>query len=279
MAKILIAGCGNLGMALGQQLVTDGHRITGLKRNPPADLENFTFYQADLGQPESLQKLPTDYDLVCVILSPDDRSEACYRRTYVDGLSNLLAHFESTTNSPPFIYVSSSSVYGQRKGEWVDEQSVTRPASFRGEILLQAEALLAANSTRNTVLRFSGIYTQHSQYLLRQAVSGAEIQFSPPSYTNRIHRDDCAGVLKHIAQMKLAGQSTAPLYLCTDDDPAPIWEVLNFLAEREGAVSPTPKHMSADADQNKRCSNALLKQTGYQFRYPSYRDGYANQEE
>ncbi len=277
MANILIAGCGDLGITLGRQLLAEGHRITGLKRSTPEAIPGFDFYQADLAQPTSLQGLSTDQDLVLVILSPDDGSEAGYRRTYVDALRHLLEKFAAANAHPPFIYVSSTSVYGQTQGEWVDEHSITQPASYRGSILLEAEQLLHENGADNTVLRFSGIYNRYSRYLLQQACSEPLIQISPPCYTNRIHREDCVGILKHLVQMKLDGKESARLYLGSDDDPAPRWDVISYLAALQSAPAPRPETLAADADQNKRCSNRLIKQAGYQFKYASYRDGFAPQ--
>jgi hypothetical protein len=99
------------------------------------------------------------------------------------------------------------------------------------------------------------------------------IQQTPPYFTNRIHQQDCVGVLCFLLEQRLAGKALDQYYLASDDDPAPMWEVISWLAERLHCRPPSLA-VGSDAGMNKRCSNARLKALGYQFQYPSYKDGY-----
>lgn len=168
--------------------------------------------------------------------------------------------------------VSSTAVYGTGNGDWVDEQTPARPQSATAQVLLEAEDLLRTRSTNAVVLRLAGIYGPGRTRLIRQVGSGAARKTAAVSYTNRIHRDDAAAAIVHLMSM----DSPAGLYLGVDDEPADRTAVLEFLSAELG-VGLT---WEADADAgartrgNKRCSNALLRSTGFQFNYPTYREGY-----
>ena len=126
----------------------------------------------------------------------------------------------------------------------------------------------------NIVVRFSGIYGPGREYLLRQAMQSPAIQHTPPYFTNRIHQQDCVGVLAFLLEQRLAGKALAQCYLASDDDPAPMWEVMTWLADHLHCSPPVIKAVDTNAGMNKRCSNARLKALGYQFQYPGYKDGY-----
>ncbi len=274
MGRILIAGCGDIGTAAGRLLAADGHEVVGLRRHPPASDDQVSYVSADLTRLDDLQNLDTGFDLVIYILTPDGRSEQAYRNTFQLGVNNLLSIFSEKSSSARFIFVSSTSVYGQSHGEWVDESSVTRPQSITGQIILQAEKAFLSHGGNNCIIRFSGIYGRNRRRLLDMVARGDKVQYHPPSYTNRIHRDDCVGVLRFIANKMLGGDRVEAVYLASDDDPAARWDVYNFLAGKLGLEPPEQETMTHDADQNKRCSNRRLKQLGYEFSYKSYRQGY-----
>ncbi len=274
MSRILIAGCGVIGVAVGDSLVNDGHEVYGLKRHPPTGNQGIKYIKADLASIEDLKAIGTRFDLVIYILSPDDRSEGAYRRVFEYGLNNLIRVLSGQTPSPRYLFISSTSVYGQRNGEWVDEQSPAQPERINGQIILQAERAVLAESRRNCIIRFSGIYGRGENYLLDAVTKNQEVQFEPPYYMNRIHWQDCVGVIHMIANMMISGDELKPIYLASDDDPAPRWDVFNFIAGKIGVKPPGKAVLSKDAVQNKRCSNGLLKQMGFRFKYSSYQDGY-----
>lgn len=274
MSRILIAGCGDLGAGVGARLIEDGHQVFGLKRNPPAYDGSIEYIKADLTKFSDVAGLKTDFEQVLIILTPDGRDVAAYRHVFVDGVNNLLQIFTEKNPAASFTFISSTSVYGQTDGAWVDEDSETRPGSERGEILLAAEQAVLAQNPRNTVIRFSGIYGPGRGRLLKKVAVGGEVQKEPPAYANRIHREDCIGVMQFILEKKLAGETLASIYVATDDDPSPMWNIVTWLADMMDAPAPTAKPADASASQNKRISNKRIKALGYEFRYSSYRDGY-----
>lgn len=268
MAKILIAGCGAIGSELAGVLSAKGHDVTGLKRKPPLSAPGSVRYvAADIRSPTDLADSATDFTHAFFIVAPDGRTEQSYRAVYETGLNNLLARLPDTR----WIMVSSTSVYGQTHGEWVDEDSVAEPGNVTSGLIRQAEQKLMDLNPANIVVRFSGIYGPGREYLLRQAMQSPAIQQTPPYFTNRIHQRDCVGVLAFLLEQRLAGKALAQCYLASDDDSAPMWDVMTWLAEQ---LHCSPPIVKAGAGMNKRCSNARLKALGYQFQYPGYKDGY-----
>ena len=277
MARCLIAGCGYVGEALGVRLASEGHSVFGLRRRvlrPPPGIEPI---EADLAVPASLAQIPGGLDYVFYLASPGGAEDALYRSAYVDGQRHLYEALARRGQRPRrVLFASSTAVYGQRDGEWVDESSPTEPVDFRGRRLLEAEALLATTAFMpGVVVRFGGIYGPRRSSLIEPVRAGrATLRPGGPHYTNRIHRDDCVGVLRHL--MGLAAPE--PLYLGVDSEPADEGAVLRWLAGALGAPEP---RVAVDAARgprerrgSKRCRNDRLLASGYAFRYPTFRDGY-----
>src|SRR5690606_18946922 len=134
--------------------------------------------------------LPTSIDRLVFMPTPAQRTAEAYQAIYVQGWSNLWAALER----PPkrSLVVSSTSVYAQSDGEWVDELSATLPARFNGRLLLEMEARARAASKDTVIARLSGIYGPGRERLIDFAASGEALQGPTPQYTNRIYRDDAA---------------------------------------------------------------------------------------
>jgi nucleoside-diphosphate-sugar epimerase len=276
LSNILIAGCGYVGSALARARAARGDNVFGLRRNPVDMPSGVTPIAADLAVPRSLADLPGALDVVVYAASPGGRDDAFYRTAYVEGLRNLIAALSAQNQSPRrAIFVSSTAVYGQTRGEWVDETSETQPSHFSGRRLLEAESVLRESGLPGVVLRLGGIYGPRRTRLVDEVLQGrAALARGGPRYTNRIHRDDCVGALDHL----IDHADPADCYLGVDCEPEDEAVVLRWLA---GAVGASPPRI-AGADQrraprsgSKRCRNTRLVASGYAFRYPTYRDGYA----
>ncbi len=122
-----------------------------------------------------------------------------------------------------------------------------------------------------SVVRFSGIYGPGRDYLIRQVLSG---KGGNDQYTNRIHIDDCVGVITFL----LGEKQILPLYLASDSTPVKSAEIRSWLAGQLGVDSKTliPSGVSGRGG-SKRCANARLLNLGYQFKFPDYTLGYAMQ--
>ncbi|TAL01009.1 MAG: SDR family NAD(P)-dependent oxidoreductase, partial [Porticoccaceae bacterium] len=129
MANLLLVGCGDLGAGLAARLVASGHRVTALKRTPPAaPLAGVTYRFADLTQPHTLADLGGSFAQVFVILAPGARDAAAYQALYGAGVDHLRARLAGGSVGHWF-FVSSTSVYGQDAGEWVDEDTPAAPTA------------------------------------------------------------------------------------------------------------------------------------------------------
>ena len=276
MANVLIAGCGYVGTALGIRLAHLGHRVWGMRRRSADVPPPIHALKADLVDPGTLGVVPSDIDVVFYTASPDRFDEACYRATYVDGLRNLLAALKSQRQCPRVLYTSSTAVYAQQSGEWVDESSPTTPEYFAGRCLLEGEQRLLESGLRATVVRLGGIYGLGRTRLIQAIKTGsATYQDGPRRYMNHIHQDDCVGVLVHLM---MSEQSDA-VYLGVDHEPVDRREVLIWLADQLGASPPRcDSSLSGESRRtknNKRCRNTKIVDSGYVFRYPTFREGYA----
>jgi nucleoside-diphosphate-sugar epimerase len=277
MARVLIAGCGYVGTALAARLAAEGQEVWGLRRSAAGLPPGIHHLAADLTNPLTLRRLPPDLDVVCYTAAAEGADDAAYRAIYVAGLRHLLAALVEQRQAPRrVLFTSSTAVYAQSHGEWVDETSPTEPQHFTGSRLLEGERLLLAGPFPATVLRFGGIYGPGRTSLLERVRQGlATCQEGPPRYTNRIHRDDCVGALRHLMTLP----EPDALYLGVDHEPADQGDVLRWLADRLGAPMPRVEPASTAPARrhrtNKRCRNAKLVASGYTFRYPTFREGYA----
>lgn len=173
------------------------------------------------------------------------------------------------------LFTSSTGVYAQTSGEWVDESSPAVPTHFSGTALLEGERIVQSGAFPATVVRLAGIYGPGRTRMIESVRAGTATIPAAPAYVNHIHRDDCAGVLRHLLSL----DDPAPLYIGVDDDPVERGAMFRWLAQEMGAPEP---RVSAEAETdsirvmrgNKRCSNARLRATGYEFRFPTYREGY-----
>jgi len=270
--NVLIAGCGYVGSALAELLVRTGHRVWGLRRDPRELPDGVIAVAADLGSPASLDRaIGPAIDHLVYAASPGERTPAAYEQAYVRGLENVLAVLERRGGLERAVLTSSTAVYAQDDGGWIDEGSPTEPASFSGRTLLEAESLLRGRSFEGVALRLAGIYGPGRTWLVRRVHRGeARVDPRIVRYGNRIHRDDCAGALAHL----LGIDEPAPVYVGADDAPAPLAEVYAYVAELLGAAPPAEGPSDEGRGGNKRCRNARLRASGYALRVPSYREGY-----
>lgn len=266
--RILIAGCGDVGSVLAVSLMQDGHVVYGLKRDISSLPAGVKPIRADLTDPGTLADLPENIDGLLFMPTPACRDAAAYEAIFIEGWNNLWAAMKNTPART--LMVSSTAVYGESAGGLVDEGTVPAPIRFNGKILLEMEQLAGRCTDELVVVRVSGIYGPGRERLIRQAVSeGLEVQQTPPFYTNRIHLDDVAAALKHL----LFVDEVDALYIASDDQPAPRYEVVEWLAKTQGADA--PKGLVDDhSSRGKRVNNQKLRDSGFELSYPDYRAGY-----
>lgn len=276
MAQVVIAGCGYVGNALAQILLSLDHEVFGIRRDASKLAPGVKGISGDLSQPKSLGPAPKRVEYAVFAVGADEGTEQAYRKAYVDGLAGFLEWLADEGQRPRrIIMTSSTSVYGQRRGEHIDESSPTHPTQFRGETLLASERLLAASGIQSVVVRLGGIYGPRRTSLIDRAREGKLKLREAEHYTNRIHRDDAAGLIHHL----LFHDSPESLYLGVDNESAEEAEVYRWLAKQVGSPEPETEAPGEVSNRrrsagSKRCSNLRARESGYEFYYPTFREGY-----
>ncbi|MDY7567138.1 SDR family oxidoreductase [Pseudomonas sp. RTC3] len=274
--SVLIAGCGDVGGRLASQLLAQGWTVSGLRRSVarlPAGVTGIAGDLFDADCPSAWPTSPIDY--LVYSAAATDHDEAGYRAAYVDGLRNVLSWLKQDGQKPRrLVFVSSSSVYGQQQGEWVDESSATQATGYSSRLMLEAEHLALHSGIPASVVRLTGIYGPGREWLLTQVRQGYRVVAEPPLYGNRIHVDDAAGLLAYLLQADARGVALDECYIGVDDAPAPLAEVVAWLREYLG-VTEWSAEASVRRAGSKRCSNARARALGWVPRYASYREGYA----
>lgn len=284
--RVLISGCGYVGGALGGLLVRDGHEVFGLRRSLREMSPGVRPVAADFTDAGSLgRSLPEGLDYVFHTASPGvsgastaKEREAAYRNAYVQGPSNLISALRLLGESPRRVLLTSSTgVYAQSGGEWVDETSPAEPAG-PGRFMLEGEKTLLGGPFPAVAIRLAGIYgpgrTGALDWARRYPLSASG---GTPDYTNRIHRDDCAGALRHLMSL----DRPEPLYIGADHEPATpstiaAWLAGNYPEARQEESAQKGRGTGGRGRTNKRCSNARLVGSGYAFAYPTFREGFAS---
>ena len=281
--RILIFGCGYLGGRVAAVWREAGHEVLAVTRSSDraTELEHLglTPVVADVTRPETLSHLP-QVDLCLYAVGFDRSGGASKREVYVQGLGHVLQHLVGRCSR--LIYISSSSVYGQDAGEWVDANSPCNPLTESGEISLDAE-----NSVRGAavqfpggveIVRLSGIYGPN-RLLTRvdHLRAGQPLGGRPDAWLNLIHVADAA-----TAVVRLSEQSGLPsssrTFLLSDDAPVLRGDFYGLLAQLTNAPPPqfdtSLPTRSGGEGTGKRCCARIIKEIlGLQLEFPSFRDG------
>lgn len=285
--RVLIVGCGYVGFPLAVELAQQGHEVFGLQRSTSAAVAlraaGVKPLQADITQPDTLTKLPRDFDWVvnCVASGGGDANE--YRQLYRQGMRNLIAWLMPiSARRPRVVYTSSTGVYGQNDGSWVDETSPTEPATETAGVLVEAEKVLLAAGQEGKVaamiLRAAGIYGPDRGYLLKQFLRGeARIEGAGTRTLNMVHRDDLIAAIIAALERGTAGE----IYNAVDNEPVSQFEFFQWLAAQLDKPMPPVVSETAAAPRkrgltNKRISNRKLRtELGFTFTHPDFRSGYS----
>ena len=270
---VFCIGFGDLARRVTQRVTATGGSVSGLRRTVVSE-PGVAMHSGDCRDSDLLTTLLPGHDLVIVSLTPDTYSAAGYRDAYVAPARALHQAIARLSAKPPLVlWVSSTSVYGDQDGQWVDETTPPQPQTASAQALLEAETIIADCATASAVVRFSGIYGRGSTRLLDQVKAGRCAPATPEHWSNRIHGDDCAGVLHHLALRYISGTALDALYLASDCQPTPLHQVHRWLAEQLN-VPFICEQPTTDPKPNRRCNNQRLLDTGYAFTYPTFQEGY-----
>jgi nucleoside-diphosphate-sugar epimerase len=281
MTSKLIFGCGFLGGQVARLWRGQGHTVHAVTRSASrADIfarEGLAPIVADITQPSSLRHLPTA-ETVLFAVGFDRQCGKTIEQVYVTGLTNVLSALPYSPRR--FIYISTTGVYGQTGGEWVDESALCKPERAGGKACLLAEQKLAASrcSASAIVLRCAGLYGPGRIPLVDEVRLGNELPSRPEAHINLIHVEDATRVVAKVEEVETASR----LFNVSDGHPVVRREFYDEIARLIGAPQPRfaqPQPDSMDRRQrtdDKMISNQrLLRELGIDFRYPNFRAGLA----
>ncbi len=265
----LIVGCGYLGSRVATAWVASGRRVLALTRSRSAELTalGISPIVGDVLDPDSLTHLP-DVGVVLYAVGLDRRAGRSMRDVYVQGLENVL---KVVRCAGPILYVSSTGVYGQTDGEWVDETSETNPLEESGKVVLDAEAMLRKHRADAVVLRFAGIYGPDRVLRKQALLNGEPLVGDAEKWLNLIHVHDGRDAVI-AAEVKAHPGET---YLIADDEPVPRRAFYTEAAEILGAPPATFVSSPTTAKEaNRRIRNAKAKrELRFTPKLPTYREG------
>src|SRR5262245_18366421 len=268
----LILGCGYLGRVVARLWLAEGRRVAALTRSRPDELRALGVEPilGDVTDPATL-RLPS-VDTVLYAIGMDRSAGRSMRDVYVGGLTNVLNALPAPRR---FVYVSSTSVYGQTGGEWVDEDSPTEPAEESGRVVLECERILRERLRDAIILRFAGIYGP-GRIIKKSAVErGETLATDPDRLINLIHVEDGARAVVAAAEQGPLGTT----YNISDGNPVTRREFYTAMAELLGSPAPRlklplPGSASRQGRTNWRVANRRMRQDlGVELQYPDYTQG------
>ncbi len=263
-------GAGDLAQQAGSYLDTTAMQVHSLSRSPRTWPTQS--HIGDAAEPGCLEKLIADLKPEGIVLTlvPNGEGEAGYRRGYWAVVEQLIAACKAADYQPQILFCSSTSVYHQSAGEWVDESSPCQPSHYTGQVLLACETALHNTGWPLVVLRLGGIYGPGRDYVIRQVEAGLG---GGDEWTNRIHSQDAARAMAWIIERLRQGMPVPRCLLGVDREPCRSRDLRAFIAAERGW--PAPQASAAGRGGNKRCRSDRLAEWGFHWNYPSYREGYA----
>lgn len=269
--RILQIGCGGLGTLIAQAALAQGHDLTIVRRSRKPVTPGAQALTLDVVRGvgvSALEAVPADILLYC--LAPVEGQS--YQQTYVEGLRHVLANVSMDSLKHVF-FISSTGIYGEHHGEWIDDDTPAIPADAEGQVMLDAERLLDGLTCGHTALRVSGIYGPQRLYLLR-LLQNQERWPRQTHWTNRMHEQDVAAAVVHLYQQVADGKALPGHCILTDGIPATQHEVLQWLAAQQQL--PAPATPPLQPQSGKRIRNRFLQHTGFKPQFADYQAGYAS---
>jgi nucleoside-diphosphate-sugar epimerase len=272
MPRILIAGCGYVGEATADLFHSGGWTVEGWVHSKQSaarlSVKPYSIRVIDVSQRGDVAKRAGAFDAVIHCASSRGGDAEAYRQIYLNGVRNLLEAFTETK----ILFTSSTSVYAQRDGSWVTEDSETEPLRETSRILLEVEKLILQKG--GIIVRLAGIYGPQRSALLSKFLNGtATIDPNNDRFVNQVHRDDIASAL--FLLLNREAQTSAQIYNVVDDQPLLQSECYRWLAQRLNRPLPPARKSEQPhkrGDTNKRVSNTKLHQLGWTLDYPTFGD-------
>lgn len=269
MPRILIAGCGYVGQATADLFHDAGWEVEGWTASAETaeklSGKSYPVAAVDISDADQIARQSNDFETVIHCASTRGGDVDLYRRVYRQGAANLLECFARST----ILFTSSTSVYAQKTGEWVTEESAAEPEHETGKVLRETEEFVLAH--RGIVARLAGIYGPGRSALLKRFLDGeATIDPENDRFVNQVHRDDIAAALFLLLDRQ---SNAAGIYNVVDDEPLRQSECYRWLADKLDRSPPLAGRSTSSGKRgrsNKQVSNARLKELGWAPRYRNF---------
>lgn len=284
MKKFFVVGCGAIGTQVAGRWLAQQAKVGAMARSSDAaarlaalGIEPVT---GDLDQPASLLRLSLSDHWIYYFVPPPSKGTTDPRmRHFVSALG------EMASAPAGIVYISTSGVYGDCKGNWVDEESVPAPVTDRARRRLDAETQLRAYGVKRgvavMVLRVGGIYGPNRLPVarLRQGVPVLDPRQAP--YTNRIHADDLVSACVAVVERGRPDR----IYNICDDAPSTMTDYFFAVADALGLPRPpqvslaeaqqvlSPAMLSYLAESRRMRNQRMHEELGLELRYPDLAAG------
>lgn len=284
--KALIIGCGYRGMKLAARLQAKGYDIFGMTRSEEKAQKlaslNIKPVMGDVRDMDAVGTAAAGMNLIYHMLGAMQGEEETLRDIHIEGTLNVISAIEPE-HARCYIYESSTAVYGQQAGEWIEEGAPTLPTSRTGKLRVAAESIVRDSifelELPAVIVRTGAIYRPESMVNDKIKKNNYVIQTYPRKVMNHIYIDDYLELLSLVPEKAKPGG----VYNLVDNEPHPALDYFNAIAELMG-VQPPPVDFTMPRDEegcvklmresNKKVSNKKVKEHfGYTFRFPTYREG------
>jgi nucleoside-diphosphate-sugar epimerase len=275
MGRVLIAGCGYVGVATADLFHAAQWEVEGWTHSPESAArlatKPYRVRAVDIGERDAVEAAADAFDTVIHCASSGGGGAESYRCVYLEGARNLFARLRPGR----FVFASSTSVYAQTDGEWVDEESAAEPSHETGRILRETEEIVRQEG--GLVVRLAGIYGPGRSAVLRKFLSGeARLEDGGGRYQNQVHRDDIAAALLFLVTLSGEPWPVAPIINVTDNEPITQRESYQWLAAKLNRPLPAVATRTGERKRgtsNKRVSNRNLRALGWEPRFTTFQIG------
>ena len=268
---LLILGCGDIGTRVGLSLIQQGWRVSAVRRQSHLLPDCFERFGLDITEEGCLADLaPLAPDYVLVTPTPLTYDPSGYQAGFADVAASLASQ-NWINQCRRVMWVSSTRVYREANGGWVDEHAPLNRDEPQAAAMVAAEASIRRGCTA-TIIRPAGVYGNPEGMLMRRVIAG-EGGSTAATFGNRIHRDDLSRLIVHCLLRDHSGDSVPPTVVAADHDSTPTHEIEDWLAVQLGLTLRRPAQGGV-IRANRRCANTLLAQVGFMLTYPTWREGY-----
>lgn len=268
--KIVIIGCGYIGQEAAKIWKKKGEFVTATTRTPEKldDLSKIATKTVIINNAdeEALAPLVAENEVIVVTIAADSSEE--YENAYLNS-SKVLKNLALEKGMPKrIIYTSSTSVYGDHHGQWVDENSPLLAKKDQAKILIEAEnnyLSLTELGWKVCILRLTELYGPGRELSKRVAkIEGHVLPGNGSQYTNMLHKVDAAAAIDYALRHHLEG-----IYNVSDDEHPTRKELYTKVTQKFNypEVKWDPDHTALHSG-NKRISNHKIKAEGFAFHHP-----------